>query len=88
MIDSAFRHLAKYVDGWVDEDHLCAAATNLLMALWTEEHRPEMQDIPSRSLSVVPPLRSDSTTGTVGHPIEEAQENAQKKPRETPVRFA
>lgn len=49
MIDSAFRHLAKYVDGWTDEDHLCAAATNLLMALWTEEHRPEMQDIPSRS---------------------------------------
>lgn len=48
MIDSAMRHLAKYVDGWTDEDHLCAAATNLLMALWTEEKKPEMQDIPSR----------------------------------------
>lgn len=48
MIDSALRHIAKYVDGWDDEDHLCAAATNLLMALWTEEKRPEMQDIPSR----------------------------------------
>ena len=48
MIDSAFRHLAKYVDGWTDEDHLCAAATNLLMALWTEEKKPEMMDIPSR----------------------------------------
>lgn len=48
MIDSAFRHLAKYMEGWDDEDHLCAAATNLLMALWTEEKRPEMQDIPSR----------------------------------------
>lgn len=48
MIDSAFRHLAKYVDGWTDEDHLCAAATNLLMALWTEEKKPEMQDIPAR----------------------------------------
>lgn len=82
MIDSAFRHLAKYVDGWTDEDHLCAAATNLLMALWTEEHRPEMQDIPSRSLGEVPPLRSDSTTGTAGHPTEEAQENAEEKPRE------
>lgn len=88
MVDSAFRHLAKYVDGWTDEDHLCAAATNLLMALWTEEHRPEMQDIPSRSLSVAPPLRSDDTAGTVGHPTGEAQENAQKKPREIPVRFA
>lgn len=49
MIDSAFRHLAKYVDGQTDEDHLCAAATNLLMAMWTEEKHPEMQDIPTRS---------------------------------------
>ena len=49
MIDSALRHLAKYVDGWDDEDHLCAAATNLLMAMWTEERLPQMQDIPSRS---------------------------------------
>lgn len=48
MIDSAFRHLAKYVDGQTDEDHLCAAATNLLMAMWTEEKRPGMQDIPTR----------------------------------------
>lgn len=48
MIDSAFRHLAKYMEGWDDEDHLCAAATNLLMAMWTEKNRPEMQDIPSR----------------------------------------
>lgn len=48
MVDSAFRHLAKYADGQTGEDHLCAAATNLLMAMWTEEKRPEMQDIPSR----------------------------------------
>lgn len=48
MIDSALRHLAKYVDGMTDEDHLCAAATNLLMAMWTEEKLPNMQDIPTR----------------------------------------
>ena len=48
MIDSAMRHLAKYMDGQTDEDHLCAAATNLLMAMWTEEKHPEMQDIPAR----------------------------------------
>lgn len=48
MIDSAFRHLAKYVMGMTDEDHLCAAATNLLMAMWTEENVPEAQDIPTR----------------------------------------
>lgn len=48
MLDSAMRHIAKYMDGWTDEDHLAAAATNLLMALWTEEKKPEMQDIPAR----------------------------------------
>lgn len=48
MLDSAMRHLMKYMDGQKDEDHLCAAATNLLMAMWTEEKIPEMQDIPSR----------------------------------------
>ena len=49
MIDSAMRHLAKYMDGQNDEDHLCAAATNLLMATWTEAKMPQMIDIPSRS---------------------------------------
>ena len=48
MIDSALRHLAKYVDGQNDEDHLCAATTNLLMAMWTEEKLPNQQDIPTR----------------------------------------
>lgn len=48
MLDSAMRHLAKYMDGWTDEDHLAAATTNLLMALWTEEKKPEMQNIPTR----------------------------------------
>lgn len=49
MIDSAMRHLFKYVDGMADEDHLCAAATNLLMAMWMEEKRPDLQDIPTRA---------------------------------------
>lgn len=48
MLDSALRHLAKYMAGMNDEDHLCAAATNLLMAMWTEENKPNMQDIPTR----------------------------------------
>lgn len=47
MVDSAFRHLAKYTMGMTDEDHLCAAATNLLMAMWTEDNLPNMQDIPA-----------------------------------------
>lgn len=53
MLDSAIRHLMKYMDGWQDEDHLCAAATNLLMAMWTEEKHPEMQDIPARLCKTV-----------------------------------
>lgn len=48
FIDSGMRHLLKYLAGWTDEDHLCAAAWNIMCAMETEEVRPEMQDIPSR----------------------------------------
>lgn len=48
FLDSAARHLAKYMDGQDDEDHLVAAAWNLLCALWTEEKRPDLINIPSR----------------------------------------
>lgn len=48
FIDSALRHLMKYLDGETDEDHLCAAAWNCLCAMWTEEKRPDLQDIPAR----------------------------------------
>lgn len=79
MIDSAFRHLAKYVDGQTDEDHLCAAATNLLMAMWMEEKRPEMQDIPSRRLGTVPSLASGCSDGST--PTHDAQ-SREKRLRE------
>ena len=48
MLDSAIRHILKYMDGMIDEDHLTAAATNLLMAIQTEIKLPFMQDIPAR----------------------------------------
>lgn len=48
FLDSALRHLFKYLDGMGDEDHLCAAAWNIICAMWTEEKHPEMQDIPTR----------------------------------------
>ena len=48
FLDSAIRHLFEYMDGQTDEDHLCAAAWNILGAMWTEEKKPEMQDIPTR----------------------------------------
>lgn len=47
-MDSALRHIVKYMDGQTDEDHLCAAAWNLMCAMWTEEKRPDLQDIPAR----------------------------------------
>lgn len=53
MIDSAIRHLLKYIDGQTDEDHLCMAAWNVLGAMWMEEKKPELQDIPSRQKAEV-----------------------------------
>lgn len=46
FIDSAIRHTMKYLDGQHDEDHLCAAAWNLICAMWTEEKHPELNDLP------------------------------------------
>ena len=48
-VDSAFRHLVKYMDGWNDEDHLISAIWNLCGLAWTEEKRPDLIDIPSRT---------------------------------------
>ena len=48
FIDSACRHLAKYQCGMDDEDHLAAAAFNVLGAMLMENTKPEMQDLPLR----------------------------------------
>lgn len=77
MIDSAFRHLAKYMDGWDDEDHLCAAATNLLMAMWMEERMPGMQDIPTRGPSLA--SLGVSRSRTTEHPSKEEDATKAKK---------
>ena len=47
-IDSACRHLAKYQCGCDDEDHLAAAAFNILGAMLVEEIQPELMDLPMR----------------------------------------
>ena len=46
LCDSAARHLAKYLDGWTDEDHLLAAAWNLLWAIEMTIKHPEMVNTP------------------------------------------
>lgn len=50
FIDSAIRHLMKYMDGWTDEDHLCAATWNCACAMWTEEKHPELSDIQNHAV--------------------------------------
>lgn len=46
LCDSAARHLAKFMDGWQDENHLLAAAWNLLWAIQMQIKHPELCDIP------------------------------------------
>lgn len=46
LCDSGARHLAKFMDGWTDEDHLLAAAWNILWAVQMRAKKPEMIDIP------------------------------------------
>ena len=46
LLDSAVRHAAKYLDGWTDEDHLVAAAWNLLWAIEMRCKKPEWVNTP------------------------------------------
>ena len=46
LLDSALRHTAKYLDSWVDEPHLVAAAWNLLWAIEMEINHPDCADTP------------------------------------------
>ena len=46
LCDSACRHLAKYLAGHTDEDHLLASAWNLLWALEMRNKHPEMVNTP------------------------------------------
>ena len=52
FLDSAFRHLAKYADGWRDEDHLSAAAFNVLGLIYNEEKkRGDLLNVPGQTLA-------------------------------------
>lgn len=45
-IDSGVRHYLKYCAGWTDEPHGRAFIWNMLCAIWTHTHMPEMIDLP------------------------------------------
>lgn len=49
LIDSAIRHLVKYIHNEEDEPHLRAAAWNVLWALEQETTHKELNDLPNRS---------------------------------------
>ena len=51
LCDSAARHLFKFMHGETDENHLVAAAWNLLWAIQTRETHPELADIPVANFS-------------------------------------
>ena len=46
LIDSAIRHIYKFWYGETDEDHLAAAAWNILWAMENEFYHPEMIRLP------------------------------------------
>ena len=46
LLDSAARHLAKFISGQADEDHLVSACWNLLWALEQRTTHPELNDMP------------------------------------------
>lgn len=48
LMSSAMRHAAKYMEGETDEDHLLAAAWNLLWAVQMRITHPECVDTPWR----------------------------------------
>lgn len=52
LCDSAARHLAKFIAGEMDEDHLRAAAWNLLWALNQRKTHPELDDLYSHKEKV------------------------------------
>lgn len=47
-MDSALRHLTKYIAGWNDEPHLDAAIWNLAAIMFYEFEHPELMDLPDR----------------------------------------
>lgn len=57
-IDSGVRHLLKYCRGDKDEPHDRAFVWNMLGAIWTIEHLPELDDIEIPTIGL--PIKDDS----------------------------
>jgi hypothetical protein len=46
FLSSGIRHVIKFALGWDDEPHDRAFVWNMMGAIWTMNHKPEMIDIP------------------------------------------
>ena len=55
LMDSAFRHLAKYLQGWADEDHLAAVLWNIgCIMRFEKDGRKDLLDLPWQGKPVSP----------------------------------
>lgn len=78
LIDSASRHLAKFMCGETDEDHLRAAAWNILYALNQRVTHPELNDLyfgekngerPKVDVPIVKPMSFDELQKNLGKSV-------------------
>lgn len=53
FIDSASRHFLKYIYGETDENHDIAFVWNIVGAIWTHMHRPDLIDINLKEILMI-----------------------------------
>ena len=66
-MDSALRHLTKYIMGCNDEPHLDAAIWNLSAITYYEHKYPELMDLPERASMSVEEIQKYSAGGGGGN---------------------
>ena len=90
LCDSAARHLAKFIAGEMDEDHLRAACWNLLWALNQRKTHPELDDLYSHKeiRGVIEEFNKAKENGEVVFEDNEKTINEAPKTKLRPLTFA
>lgn len=90
LCDSAARHLAKFIAGEMDEDHLRAACWNLLWALNQRKTHPELDDLYSHKeiRDVIEEFNKAKENGEVVFEDNEKTINEAPKTKLRPLTFA
>lgn len=74
LLSSGVRHLAKYIQGEDDEDHLVAACWNLMWALQQRTTHPELNDLPWSEYYVpVGPKQNEACNSVSSRGVSESQ---------------